>query len=304
MTDNTAAGPEGSGTSADRAGSARVVIGVLAALLVLAIVVIVALVVGGDDDGELGDPTTTTAEIVDPTTTTTDDGATTTAETTTTVADTTTTVAETTTTEPATTEPTPTTVAPGGIPPEEEALTVWPWIDDELRYDDPAAAAVGMLTELVEVTDPRVGEVMEGDARSAEVEVFPGTSSVPILVSVRQMSDGTWWVLGAMSPNLLLAEPMADAQVTSPIELLGESTAFEATVLVDVFLVGTPEPIHSSFFTGGGTMGELLPFEALVVLDDESLPGEPERAILVLSTPDTDDGARSDATVVRVVLGP
>lgn len=294
-------------------GPNRVVVAAVAAVIVILVGVIVVLLVRGDDDGDLADITTTTTAVE--VTTTVEATTTTTPETTTTVDTTTTTAPETTTTAPGTTttvapetttttEAAPTTTVPPGITPEEEAVTAWPWVDDEIRYDDPAAAALGLFTDLIDMFEPRVGEVMQGDARSAEVEIFSGTFAIPTFVSVRQMSDDTWWVLGAFSPNLMLDEPAADDEVTSPIELRGDSTAIEANVLVDIYLVGDPDPIYAWFFTGGGSMGEMFPFETTIELDDEVLPDEPRRALLVLSTDDPRDGGRSEATVVRVVLGP
>lgn len=296
-------------------GPNRVVVAAVAAVIVILVGVIVVLLLRGDDDGDLADITTTTTAVE--VTTTVEATTTTTPETTTTVDTTTTTAPETTTTAPGTTttvtpatttttttEAAPTTTLPPGITPEEEAVTVWPWVDDEIRYDDPAAAALGLFTDLIDMFEPRVGEVMQGDARSAEVEIFSGTFAIPTFVSVRQMSDDTWWVLGAFSPNLMLDEPTADDEVTSPIELRGDSTAIEANVLVDIYLVGQPDPIYAWFFTGGGSMGEMFPFETTIELDDEVLPDQPRRALLVLSTDDPRDGGRSEATVVRVVLGP
>lgn len=308
----------------------RLVVGAVLAIVIVAAIIGVVVLMGGDDSDEVADLPTTSEPATDPDGTTdettattepdtTDPGATTAPDTTapdttgpdttgpdttepdpttTTVDETTTTVADTTTTEPPPpTEPTP----------QEAELIVWPFLESDLRYDEPAAAALGLAADLVGMFEPRVGEVMMGDARSAEVEVFSGTFAIPTIVSVRQLADDHWWVLGSASPNLLLDSPAAGDTVSSPIGLSGTSTASEATVLVDVVAVGASpadDRLHEGFFSGGGAMGDMAPFEALVELAPEAVPDQPTPIVLMLSTASQRDGGRSEATTVRLTLTP
>jgi hypothetical protein len=102
-------------------------------------------------------------------------------------------------------------------------------------------------------------------------------------------------VLGAATPNLLLESPAALAAIRSPVTLSGRSTAFEATVNVDIRQDGTLTPLKSDIVNGGAN-GEMGPFSKAI---DFPKPSAPAGAI-VLKTLSAEDGNITEASVVRV----
>ena len=233
---------------------------VVAAIAVaLVAVIVVAVAVTGDDDG----PTTT---------------------------------ASTTTSGPASTRPGST----DPVPPDEIALAVWPDAGGDVRYDDPVVAALAFATDFVGFTAPVAGEFRQGDARSGEVDVRPGADGPATTVLVRQVTpDDTWWVLGSTTANIVLESPEALASITSPVPLSGRSSAFEATVQVELRVDGR-RPAHAAGFVMGGGGPELEPFQGSLAFDP---PGVGAGA-LVLFTDSAEDGSIREATVIRVRFGP
>lgn len=249
------------------------------ALFVLAVVL--AFVAGAavfaviDDDPTYDDTASTTSPTTSPDTTTS-----TTPETT----------AATTTERPSTTSTTSTTGSPA-----DTSSAVWPPASGP-RYDTPVAAARGFAVDFVGFRSPVVGAFRQGDPRSGEVDVRARANGPATTVLVRQLgSGGRWFVLGSTTPNLNLTEPAALAEVTSPLRLRGTSTAFEATVNVEVRQDGTRQPIGSGTFMGGAN-GEMGPFDSTVTF---RTPTADAGAVLLL-TFSAEDGRVWEASTVRV----
>ena len=252
---------------------------VLIVALAVAVAVIVALVValalsGDDDDGTVTDPTTTEApDTTEPDTTDPD------------------------TTEPdatGTTAPT-TTPAPG---PVDASTAVFPDAAADARFDDPVAAAQAFAVDFLGFTDPVVGEFLQGDSRSGEVELRPLADGPVTTVFVRQLGpDDTWWVLGAGTANITVDTPAAHATITAPVAVTGSALAFEGTVDVEVRQDGARQPLGTGFVTGGGDV--MRPFTGQV---DFSPPSATYGA-LVLASHSAIDGRVWEATVVRVQFG-
>lgn len=262
--------PAGRGERApdDRPGGGRrrpvalIVALALAAAVIAALVV--ALVVSGDDeDGTATDPTTETPGTTEPGTTT-------------------------------TTAP-PTTPAPA---PVDTATAVFPDAASADRFDDPVAAARAFAVDFVGFTDPVVGDFLQGDSRSGEVEVRPRADGPVTTVMVRQLGpDDSWWVLGAATANITVDTPAANAAITAPVTVTGSALAFEGTVGVEVRQDGTRQPIGTGFVTGGGD--EKQPFTGQI---DFSPPSANDGA-LVLVTQSAMDGQTLEAAVLRVQFG-
>lgn len=242
--------------------------------LVVALVVAVAVIAGlvavllwpnDDDDDTVTDPTTTEAPG---------------------------------TTAPATSAPTtepPTTLAPG---PVDTATAVFPDAAGGARYDDPVEAARAFAVEFVGFTDPIVGELMQGDARSGEVEVRPLADGPVTTVLVRQLGpDDSWWVLGSATADIVVATPAAGDSITSPVAVTGEALAFEGNVEVEVREDGARDPIGTGFVTGGGDV--MRPFSGQV---DFTTPSA-DRGALVFLTTSAEDGRVWQAAVLRVGFG-
>jgi hypothetical protein len=201
-----------------------------------------------------------------------------------------------TTTEPSTTEPTTATTAPTAVPaPVDTSTAVFPYASSDVRYDDPVEAARGYAVDFVGFTDPIVGEFMQGDARSGEVEVRPVANGPVTTVFVRQLaSDDTWWVLGSATANIATDAPGAGEAISSPVTVSGNALAFEGTVNVEIRQDGARQPLGTGVVTGGGDM--LRPFSGEV---EFSTPTEQYGAVVFL-TRSEQDGRVWDAAVVRV----
>lgn len=203
---------------------------------------------------------------------------------------TTSTTAPSTTTEPSTT----TTAVPVGQP----KTAVWPLAAGDTRYDDPVAAAQGFAVDYLGFVDPVVGEFQQGDTRSGEVEIRPMAKGPVTTVLVRQVTDDdTWWVLGAATANISLTSPEALAVIGPPVHLSGQSTAFEATVNVEIRADGSDQPLVEDFVMGGSN-GDMGPFEKEISFES---PNEGGGAI-VLKTLSAEDGRIWEATVLRVAF--
>ena len=157
----------------------------------------------------------------------------------------------------------------------------------------------GFAADFVGFVDPVVGDFQAGDSRSGEVPVRRSANGTVTTVFVRQLgNDGTWWVLGSSTPNIVLDDPRALALVSSPVTLRGTSTAFEATVDAELRQDGAKEPLAKTIVMGGAN-GEMGPFQASL-----SLATPRARAgSVVLLTISPEDGRVGEATVVRIRYG-
>jgi hypothetical protein len=212
---------------------------------------------------------------------------------------TTTSEATTTTTEPTTTtEATTTTVEFSELTDEERSTVVYPFVDTSQRFDDPVAATLSFVTELVGFTDPLVGEFAQGDTRSGEVEVRSTPDGPVTTVAVRQLGEAdTWWVVAADTDEIVIEQPGVAQAVSSPVAVSGRASAFEGTVEVRLHQDGQLDPLATGVFTGGAT-GELQPYEG-----ELEFPA-PDAAwgALVLRTVSAEDGRVDRATVQRIAF--
>jgi hypothetical protein len=256
--------------------SSRALLWAVLGVVALALVVGAIVVIGGDDDEVATEGTTSTTA----------------APTTTTPAPTTTAPATTTST-PSTTASTTTTPV---VVPDAYRTAVWPWYDDDLRYDDPVEAARGFAEDFIGFADPVVGEFQQGDSRSGEVEVRPVEDGPVTTVLVRQVGDDdTWWVLGSATANIEVDLPTAMSAVDDPLLTEGRASAFEGTVEVEIRVDGEPEPLGTGFVTGSGD-ATLGPFEGEIRWPN---PGGGWGAVVFL-TRSAENGQVWEAGVLRV----
>jgi hypothetical protein len=207
-------------------------------------------------------------------------------------AGTTTTTASTTTTVAGATSSTSTPTSTGDT-------AVWPFATGTLRFSDPVAAARSFAVDYLGFVNPVIGPFNQGDSRSGEVSVQAKATGPVTTVIVRQLApDDAWWVLGAATPTLQLQAPSALDTISSPVTLSGESTAFEATVNVEIRQDGTVTPLAADIVMGGsnGTMG---PFSKSLTFAAPTATG----GAVVLKVLSAEDGNISEASVVRVHFG-
>lgn len=193
-----------------------------------------------------------------------------------------------------------TTTPPPSLGSQVQSETaVWPFADRAQRFDDPVAAARSFAVDYLGFVDPVLSPFQSGDSRSGEVPIRPRSDGPVTTVFVRQLGpDDNWWVLGSMSPSLLLSAPEVLSVISSPVPLAGQSTAFEATITVEIRQDGTTDPLGSTF-TMGGSMGEMGPFSTTVAFDAPTAAG----GAVVLETRSAEDGSLWEASVVRVAFG-
>jgi hypothetical protein len=159
-------------------------------------------------------------------------------------------------------------------------------------------AARGFAVDFVGFVDPVVGPFQAGDSQSGEVEVRPNENGPVTTVLVRQLSGSdTWWVLGSATANIEVTSPAASASITSPVSVQGTSTAFEATVNVDVREDGNRTTIGTGAVMGGSS-GEMGPFEGQITFSAPSA----DYGALVFYTLSPEDGHVLEASVLRVAF--
>ena len=270
-TDQTEAGPP-TGTAGSPSvppKRSRRPTGLIVALVVavVAIAALITVLVWPDETNDVGtEPTTTLA----PTTPTTEPS-----------------TLATPATEPSTTAVPPPTVA------LDTSTAVFPWAVD--RYDDPVDAARAFAVDFVGFADPAVGEFLQGDARSGEVEVRPTADGPVTTVFVRQLGpDGTWWVIGSATANIATDSPRVGDAISSPVTVSGSALAFEGTVNVEIRQDGTTQPLGTGVVTGGGDI--LRPFSGVI---EFSTPTERYGAVVFLTRSER-DGRVWEAAVVRI----
>jgi hypothetical protein len=204
--------------------------------------------------------------------------------------------ATTVTTAPSTTATTaPSTTAPPTTAPVDTSTAVFPDAASGTRYDDPVDVARAFAVDFVGFTDPVVGEFMQGDARSGEVEVRPMADGPVTTVFVRQLgTDGSWWALGSATADITVDAPSTGDAITSPVTVSGSARAFEGVVPVEVRQDGTRSPIGTGTVMGGGDVPR--PFAGQVTFS----PPTADYGALVFLTNSGENGQVWEAAVMRV----
>ena len=148
--------------------------------------------------------------------------------------------------------------------------------------------------------NPVVGQFQQGDTHSGEVPIRTAVEQASLgpvtTVLVREIgNDGSWWVLGAATPNIALTQPAALATISSPVRLRGTSSTFEATVQVSIRQDDSAKALVESFLMGGSS-AQKGPFNASFAF---AAPTSRAGAI-VLYTSSSANGHVVEATVIRV----
>jgi hypothetical protein len=163
-------------------------------------------------------------------------------------------------------------------------------------FDDPVELAKAFSLEILGFDDSAlIGGFQAGDARSGEVEVRPRPGTDPTVVLVRQLTDGSWAVIGAITGTIRLDTPAQGSTLRSPQPLVGAALAFEGHVNVTLYADGQEVAIATTFVLGGGD--EMRPFSGQVTF---TAPKGTTRGVLVLSAAGGEDGGTLAATAIRV----
>lgn len=211
------------------------------------------------------------------------------------------------TTERATTTVRPTEVA-GTLP------GIWPFASQEAvdayvadpgvgMFFDGEATALEFAREYLGMPEPVArGAFVEGPGATGSVEIA-ARSRLPMTTAVQMRrfggDDGPWSVIGSSSTNIKVDRPAPLQRVGNPIMITGRSTAFEATVSVEVRQDGQPHGQHlGRSVVMGGASGELEPFAGAITID----PPTSQAGAVILFIESAEDGALQEAAVVRVMF--
>lgn len=201
---------------------------------------------------------------------------------------------------PSTSPTAPSSSSPTPLPEAEAKNVVWPNPSGIRRYSTPEDAVKGFAEDLVGFTNAVYGEVQQGDSRSGEISIRNEESSSAITtVMFRQMSDGYFYVIAAVSSEINPQIPEAGTQVSSPVAVSGTSRAFEAVVNVHVYAHGTPARIGEGIVMGG-SMGTLEPFSGDINFTN---PGSGTGAVVFLEF-SAKDGSVYAAAAAPVTFKP
>ncbi|MDZ7676076.1 MAG: hypothetical protein U5K30_13540 [Acidimicrobiales bacterium] len=211
-----------------------------------------------------------------------------------------------TTTTLATTTTTTTTTASESTTTEPVSLeqpAIWPAAD--VVFDTPEDAAADFVEQALGVP-ATLGDFMQGDSRSGEIEVRSpgeGDASTPVVRSVlflRQLGpDDAWFVIGAANDNVTIDEPeTGSVMAPGPVSVEGVARGFEGTVVVQAFPMGDASTVLDEVVTRGGAMADSEPY--LVTLEVSSVSSGDVVTLLVRGGTglETDPGEFSAVPVV------
>jgi hypothetical protein len=177
-------------------------------------------------------------------------------------------------------------------------------------YLDPLATAREFATKYIGMDDPVDFGFRSTGAGAGEVAMGfrfgEGRTPVPnpqptFTVALRQLGaspgSGPWSVVGATSPNIVVATPRPLDRAASPVRLTGQAHVFEGTVGVEVREDGmvAGQSLGRGFVTGGGDT--LRPFSGEVAFRG---PSKPAGAIVFMERSAADGQSILRAAVVRV----
>jgi hypothetical protein len=130
------------------------------------------------------------------------------------------------------------------------------------------------------------------------VAIRPDAASSQLTTLVLQkVAEDAWTVTGATTHDIQVDQPTNGTDISSPVHVSGQSTAFEATITVDVRTAGSKAANLGTKAVMGGSNGQMGPFS-----DDVSYtaPAQTTRGVIVFSIISAKDGSTAAATVVGV----
>jgi hypothetical protein len=150
-----------------------------------------------------------------------------------------------------------------------EQLAALPWAnpdDTHATPEDAVRAFLGFMTERsvlpssVRYAELTLGDFAETGAGVGEITVTGseeafhdvGQFEVPFSTVMLRLSEGSWWVTGAISESLGLDEPAPDSVFAPPMIVSGVNGFFSDALQLHVYANGERQPLLAFFFTGGG----------------------------------------------------
>lgn len=144
---------------------------------------------------------------------------------------------------------------------------------------------------------PVLGEFQSGDTRSGEVEARPSANGPITVILVRQLdADDSWFVIGAISAEIVLDQPQTLATIQSPVIVAGEVEAgLDGTLAVELRVHGQAQPLATATTPVTGETPEPFRFEL-------AWAGEAEWAQLVVTAQAAEADGPTSAAAIAVRL--
>lgn len=147
------------------------------------------------------------------------------------------------------------------VPTSEVAI--WPFASSGTTFATPEAAAKSFAVDYLGMTNARVGATREENG-TQNVEIFPNArGTARTVVRTVEQPSGRWVVFEARADEIQVESPIRNAALTAPLTIKGSSTAFEATIGVQLRPFGSTEPLFEGNFMGGSN-GEIGPFSTAI----------------------------------------
>jgi hypothetical protein len=181
---------------------------------------------------------------------------------------------------------------------EDIARSLYPDLSGAARFDDPVVLATAFATDFLAFDTDVAATFRDGGDGTGTVELRSHPRSDPTVVSLAQLPDQTWIVLGATTKSIVLRLPATGSTIRSPQAVAGAAYAFEGHVDVTLFADGSDTPIGNTFVTGRGD-GVLGDFEGNLRF---APPDGARYGVLVLSSPNGEDGTSTAALAIRVAF--
>jgi hypothetical protein len=176
--------------------------------------------------------------------------------------------------------------------------SIWPFASATIRYTNPVTATKAFATTYLGFTDPLVGTFRPTSQSRGAVSLKASSNGATTTVLLRRFgSRGSWWVVAARTPNIVVSIPSDSQSISSPVMLAGRSTAYEAVVNVQVRQAGSLVPLARNVVMGGAGLA-LGPFSKQIAY---AAPSSNKGAVL-FRTYSAKDGSVVEATVVPVTF--
>jgi hypothetical protein len=159
--------------------------------------------------------------------------------------------------------------------------------------------AVAFAAEYLGIAGAQTADDDADAGCAADVPVTKGPSGATTTVSLAQGDEGCV-VIGATTESIVVDQPGAGAEITSPVSVSGQAQAFEGTVVVEVRPALGTQALGEGFVTGQSDA--LAPFSGTVDFVSGTEAGG-EAAVVFFAPDESGEGTAISATVVGVHLG-
>ena len=138
-------------------------------------------------------------------------------------------------------------------PSSEFPDAIWPVTSRGRRFDGARDVVRSFANELVGFEDASVGQLHGFDGRTGTVHLQSrGGGPITVVGVERLEADGSWWVMGATTDGLLVAEPSPGSIVKDSLRVHGDAWSPDGMVMVELRVDDVPTPLATFEFATGG----------------------------------------------------